>query len=272
VVTHILRFVLPDFVLLFILLGAVLAGGNKPVWGRGTALVAGLSAVFCFTYLGAISHYFYSCAGIWSGRQTRAEYLSGLGKITPYYPAAQWISTNVSPEARLLIVGDARGLYYDRPYLTNTVFDEQELAKIAREEKDAAGIARRLKEWGVDTLVVNVAEGIRVSDYHHYDLTQEEWKRLDDFIQQGTELSYFQNFQGVYRILPQLKEAPQVEAMDLTLFLSKPASDFVKFVQARKGPEARSALTQALELYPFSQTWKNQEKEFENHFGLNSHG
>ncbi len=32
-VTHILRFVLPDFVLLFILLGAVLAGGDKPEWG-----------------------------------------------------------------------------------------------------------------------------------------------------------------------------------------------------------------------------------------------
>ncbi|HXL72399.1 MAG TPA: glycosyltransferase family 39 protein, partial [bacterium] len=32
-VTHILRFMLPDFVLLYILLGAVLAGGDRPVWG-----------------------------------------------------------------------------------------------------------------------------------------------------------------------------------------------------------------------------------------------
>ncbi len=272
-VTQILRFVLPGFVLFYVLIGAVLAGGDKPVWGKGTALVAALSAVFCFAYLGAISYYYYARAELWSGLQTRAEYFFSQGKVTPYYSLAKWISTNVPADARLLMVGDARGLYYDRPFLTNSVFDEQVLAKIVREEKDTVGIAHRLRELGVDTLVINGSEGIRVSsDYHHYDLTKEEWKRLDDFIQRGTDLNYFQNFQGVYRILPALKESPKVEAMDILLFFSKPASDFVKFVQGRKEPEAKAALTRALELYPFSQTWKNQEKEFESQFEMSSNG
>src|ERR1019366_6726797 len=100
-------------------IGAVLAGGDKPVWGKGMALVAALSAVFCFAYLGSISYYYYSRAGLWSGRQARADYFLSPGKVTPYYPIAKWISTNVPADALLLMVGDARGLYYDRPFLTN---------------------------------------------------------------------------------------------------------------------------------------------------------
>ena len=272
-VTQILRFVIPDFVLLFILLGVTLAGGNKPGWGKGAAWAAGLSAVLCFSYLGAISHYYYSAAAIWSGRQTRAEYLTGKGKVMLYVSLAQWVSDHTPPEGRLLIAGDARGLYYDRPFLTNTVFDEQSLARFAKEEKDAEGIGRRLKKMGVDYLVVNGIEGIRVSaDYHHYDLTKEEWRRLDDFIQRGTERIYQQNLQGVYRLLPVFKDAPVVETKDLFLFFSKPAAEFMKDFQGRKLKEAEEDLNQALELYPFSETWKERKKDFDANIGADFHG
>ena len=272
-VTHILRFVLPDFVLLFILLGAVLAGGSKPEWGKGAAWIAGLSAILCFGYLGAISHYYYSAGGIWSGRQTRDSYLMGQGKITPYISMARWISDHTPADSRLLIAGDARGLYYDRPFLTNTVFDAQTLAQCAKEEKDAEGIGKRLREMGVDYLAVNGLEGIRVSaDYHHYDLSPEEWKRLDDFIQRGTEAVYFENFQGVYRLLPGLKKSPSSEIPDILLCFSQPASEFIKNLRGQKIREAEESLNQVLKLYPFSKTWKKQQKEFEANFGKSLHG
>jgi hypothetical protein len=272
-VTHILRFVLPDFVLLYVLIGTVLAGGDKPIWGRMAAWGAGFSAILCFGYLAAISHFYYDAAGIWSGRETREAYLSGPGKITPYAGMAQWVSGHVPPDAHLLVVGDARGLYYDRPFLTNTVFDEQVLAKITREEKDAEGIGHRLREMGVDDLVVNGLEGIRVSaDYHHYDLTTEEWGRLDDFIQRGTEKMGFQTFQDVYHLLPALKPKATFETFDLVLFFSKPASRFVLDSQRRKWREAGEDLKEALELYPFSKTWKEQGKQFEKSVGVNLHG
>jgi hypothetical protein len=263
-VTHILRFVLPAFVLYYILLGAVLAGGNRPAWGKGIAWGAGVSAVLCFAYLAVISHFYYSCAGLWSGRQTRAEYLTGSGKITPYTPMARWVSENTSSEARLLVVGDARGLYYERSFLTNTVFDEQVLSKIAREEKDPEGIGRRLKKLGVDYLVVNGLEGIRVSaDYHHYDLTSAEWKRLDGFIQGGTTLVYSVGFQSVHRLLPKIEKSPADETLDLLLFFSDPASKFVRAVQAKKWDEAKENLSKAVALYPFSKFWQNQKIKFE---------
>ena len=272
-VTHILRFSLPVFVLLYLLAGILLAGGERPEWGRGAAWVGGVSALLCFAYLAAISHFYYSCAGIWTGRQTRADYLTSRGKITPYYPMAAWISDHLPEEAHLLVAGDARGLYYKRPFLTNSVFDTQCLAQAAREEKDAAGMARRLKEWGVDYLAVNGLEGVRVcADYHHYDMTTEEWKRLDDFIQRGTEPLYLENFQGVYRILPVLAEKPGAEKMNLLLFFSKPASDFVKHVRERKWKEAGEALDESLRLYPFSATWASQKKDFEKNTPVRTRG
>ncbi|HUO56972.1 MAG TPA: glycosyltransferase family 39 protein [bacterium] len=271
-VTHILRFNLPVFVFLYILSGVLLAGGEKPFAGRMSAWVAGLSAILCFAYLAAIGEFYYASAGIWLGRQTRADYLASPGKITPYTPMAGWISRQLPLEAHLLIVGDARGLYYERPFLTNSVFDDQLLARAAKEEKDAEGIARRLREWGVDYLAVNGSEGVRVSaDYHHYDLTTEEWRRLDDFIQRGTEQVYFQNFQGVYRLLPVLQKGTSSEKIDLALFFSKPATGFLKSLRAQKWEEAGDDLTETLRLYPFSRTWKVQGEEFEKKTGIKLH-
>lgn len=272
--THILRFVLPDFVLLYILLGGILAGGDKPLWGRVAAWGGGVTAILCFAFLAAISHYYYNAAGIWSGRQTREAYLSGPGKITPYYGLAQWTSTHLPSDARLLVVGDARGLYYDRPFLTNTVFDDQALAKFAKEEKDTEGIRRRLREMGVDALVVNGDEGIRVSaGYHHYDLTEEEWKRLDDFIQRGTEKMNYGIFKDVYRLLPSLnKNSPSDETFDVMLFFSEPASRFVLDSQRQKWLEAEKDLNEALELYPFSKTWIKQKQDFNKAIGVHLHG
>ncbi|HJT25595.1 MAG TPA: glycosyltransferase family 39 protein, partial [bacterium] len=219
-VTHILRFVLPVFVLFSVLAAVVLGAGDKPGWGKGWAWTAGFCGLFCFAYLSAISNYYYSCAGIWAGRETRAEYLTSPGKITPYYGMAEWVNSTLPPDARLLVVGDARGLYYGRPFLTDSVFDEQVLSKAAKEEAAPEGIVRRLKKLGVDYLVVNGMEGVRVSaDYRHYDLTTEQWKRLDTFVQQDTELVYQQNLQGVYRIGPVSPE-PRPETFDLVLFFS----------------------------------------------------
>ncbi len=263
-VTHILRFLGTGFILLYILLGAVLGGGNRPPWGKALAWAGSLTALFCFSYLSAISARYSGCAGVWSGRQTRAEYLVNQSKITPYFSMAQWIGDHTPPDARLLIVGDARGLYYDRPFLSNTVFDEQELARISREERDGVGIARRLKEMGIDYLAVNGPEGIRVSaDYHHYDLTPQEWQRLDDFIQKNSEIVYQQNYQAVYHLLPAAKAGRPVEVFDLVLFFSKPASEFIKNAQARQWQKAGENLGEALKLYPFSGFWKAQQAQFE---------
>jgi 4-amino-4-deoxy-L-arabinose transferase-like glycosyltransferase len=273
-VTHIFKFILTDFPLFYVLLAAVLCGGDRPAWGKRAAWVSGLAGVLCFAYLAAISHQYYNCAGIWSGRQTRPQYLEAQGKITPYYAMARWISENLPKEAGVLVAGDSRGLYYDRFFLTNTVFDEQVLSVLARREKDAQGIAIQLKRMGVEYLAVNAAEGIRVSgDYRHYELTSAEWKKLDDFIQGATDPIYLQNWRGVYRLHSSMrKNPPKTETANLLLFFSGPACRFMSNRQKQLWQPAQQDLKEALELYPFSPFWKKLKQEFEQSMGRTRHG
>ncbi len=211
--THTLRFLLPAFPVLYVLLAAVLGGGSRPVAGGVFAFAGSLSAVLCFFSLAAISSLYYGGAGVWSGRQSRGDYLVDSKRLTPYFEMSRWVSGHTPDGSRLLIAGDARGLYYDRPFLANSVFDAQVLAVFAREEKDASGIARRLQKAGVDYLVVNGWEGLRTAtSYHLYDLGPREWHRLDDFIQRGVELVWSQGLQGVYRVKKELSAGFPVPA------------------------------------------------------------
>lgn len=267
-VTHILRFMVPDFVLFYVLLAAVLAGGDRPFWGKAAAWMAGLCALLCVGYLADIIHYYYDFSGVLSGRQTTAEYLTDGKRLTSYYGMSQWLSAHLPEDKRLLIVGDARGLYYSQTCLTNTVFDSQVLAQAAKDAKDAEGIAQKLRELGVDYLVVNGLEGIRVSaDYHHYDLSKEEWKRLDEFIQRGTELVYSRDLQAVYGLLPKFKPEPKEEVLDLVLFFSAPASHFMTSLEKGDRKQAKAYLDEATDLYSFSSFWKKQHEVFERELG-----
>ena len=275
-VTHILRFVLPAFIFLYILLGATLAGGNRPAFGKGAATAAGITAVLCFAFLAAMSQHYYGCAGLWSGQQTRADYLNAPNKRSPYYTMAQWISANLPGDAGLLIVGDARGLYYERPFQTNSVFDEQALAGLARREKNAEGIAHRLRESGTGYLVVNGLDGVHMANnyqtYDMYDLTPGKWQRLDDFMQRGTTLIYHSGPQGVYQIRTGLQAPGQMEIQDLVLMFSKPAAYFIYDLQKHLWKEAREEINKTLELYPFSTFWKDQKSQFEKQAGVALNG
>ena len=114
--------------------------------------------------------------------------------------------------------------------------------------------------------MVNGLEGIRVSkDYGHYDLTTAQWKNLDEFIQRGTQLIYSQNLQAVYGILPQLKEKPKEESVDLVMFFAPSASQYLMDVQKMDLKSAEADLNQTLQLYPFSDFWMKQKSDFERH-------
>lgn len=273
-VTHLPRFLLPAFVILFLLLGCLLGGGDRPVLGKAAVHAAWLAALLCFPYLADMSRQYDSCAGLWSGRQTREDYLDDPARRSPYGAMARWISGHLPKDKGLLVVGDARGLYYDRPFLTNSVFDEQVLAGLARRERDAEGIGRRLRELGVDELAVNGIDGVQVAnqytDYDPYDLSEEEWKRLDDFIQRDTSLLYQSGAQGVYRIGPARPAAAKGEIQDLVLLFSKPAAHFIRDLQSRPGRQAEQDLDRTAALYPFSRFWKDQKTQFERQEGTPS--
>ncbi len=272
--THILKFSLPVFPLFYVLVACLAGIQTDSRWLTGTAWAGVLASLLCLGPLLAIAQYYYPSMGVLTGAQTRDEALVSQGKITPYLPMARWLlPPHVTASSTLLIIGDARGLYYGQPFQTNTVFDEQFLSRACREGKDAEGLKLALKEAGVDYLAVNGPEGIRVSDqYHHYDLTSAQWQLLDDFIQTGTDMVYSHNLQAVYKIRSDWKAKPSSETPDLLLLFSKPAVDFMRQSQQQKWDEALVDLQETAKLYSFSSFWQDQLKELENKIGSLKNG
>ncbi len=267
--TQILKFSMPDFPLFFVLIACLAGFHTDTKWLKGITWAGLAAALICLAPLLAIAQYYYPCMGVLTGDQARDESLVSRGKITPYLSMAKWINpTNVPSSAHILVAGDARGLYYNQPFLTNTVFDNQFLSQACWAGRDAEGLRLELKKAGVDYLAVNGLEGLRVADqYHHYDMTTPQWQALDDFIQRGTDLVYSRSLLAVYKIRNDWKPKPSPESPDLLMLFSKPATDFMRQSQAQKWDVALSDLQETAKLYSFSPFWRDQLKELEQKLG-----
>ena len=272
--THILKFSLPVFPLFYVLAACLVGFQPDTRWHKGLSWAGVLAALLCLGPLLAIAQYYYPCLGVLTGVQTRDENLVSQGKITPYLPMARWMNhLHEASSSGVLIAGDARGLYYGRPFLSNTVFDDQFLSKVCRDGRDTEGLRLALKEAGVDYLAVNGPEGVRVSSqYHHYDLTSTQWRVLDDFIQRGTDLVYSRNLLAVYKIRGDWKEKPTLETPNLFMLFSKPASEFMRKSQEKDWDGALAALRETANLYSFSPFWQDQLKELKQKLGRPPHG
>ncbi len=228
--THMLRFLMPGFLLLFMLVGKAVAQSGAGV--KKTAWAAlGLSA---FLNLGPhilMSARFFDGAGVWSGRENRETYLDRVMENS-YEPLARWCG-NLPADAGVLVVGDARGLAYSRPFLANSAFDTPFLEAAAREEKDAQGILRRLKEAGVKAVVMNLPEGIRLSrQYGLYSLKPDEWAKVDLLFREGLKPLYIRPSLQAYWVKDELKPEPVRAPVDPFLFLD-PKSGLIKTVEAK---------------------------------------
>jgi hypothetical protein len=211
------RLMTPEMVMLAIAAACLMARMKYETWGKlWTFLVFLFGFLICLS-LARLSTDYYQSQKIWLGVQTPREFLERSPQTASFYPLAE--AADLLPaDDRLLIVGDARGLYYPRPYWTNSVFDDPELVTLTQKSKDAEGIGEGLQRLGVEDLVVSGEEGRRLSQLyaHAYPLTPEEWNRLDDFIQRGTDLVYVDGANGIYRIHP-LQPALKPRIPDLLL-------------------------------------------------------
>lgn len=200
-VTHQLRLGLGGLVTCFVgmsLYGeSYLESGYRKVW-KGAILVF---FVLNLTSLFRLGFLFYGDGRVWDGAESRQDYLTHCAQTATYYPLAQACDRCFFPHEKLLVAGDARGLYYPRPVMTNSAFDVQVMADLARQRPDGDGIALGLREMGVEGLAVAKEEGARLSrTYSQYPLTDEQWGKIDDFVQRHTRLVELTPLGGLYRI------------------------------------------------------------------------
>jgi hypothetical protein len=203
-VSHQLRLGLGALMVYFVGMCLFLELNLEKKWGKG--FKAAVLVFLVLNFIGVLrwGFLYYEDGRVWSGAETREEYLTQHRQTETFYPLAQdsgrWFSRN----EKLLVAGDARGLYYPVPVITNSVFDVPVMAGLARTRQDGDGIALALHEMGVEGLVVLQEEGIRLAkNYNPYPLSGGEWRRLDDFIQHHTRLLELTPLGGLYRFSPE---------------------------------------------------------------------
>ncbi len=228
--SHMLRFSIPAFVLAFMVLSAVIVSQKGWAWkGLWAGSVLASAILFLATYVD-LSARFYDGGGIWMGKETSQAYLNRKLQNS-YEPLVDWTNQNLPKDARLLLVGDSRSVYYDRVHYANSAFDDQFFALAARQERNAAGILKRLHKMGITHLVINGHEGLRVSvDYHQYELTSLEWHRLNEFVRLGLKPLYWRNFQAVYEVKSRLSDEKIPYLVNLFSFFAPSAYDFFQAV------------------------------------------
>lgn len=193
---------IPAFILSFLAMALILGDIRRrdatPFWGG----VVSLFAILSLLSLGRLSVNYYQTQKIALGAETREEYLASVPQTASYYGLTRAVGTFLKPGEQVLIVGDARSLYYPRPFYANSVFDEQVLPKLALQKKDGEDIWRGLKEMGVDAVVFSGEEGKRLAgQYPFYTFEPASLEKLKGFIQYQTDL-YFDGLNGVYRLRP----------------------------------------------------------------------
>ncbi len=269
-VTHLLRFAAIGFAPLY-LAAACRIGGEAPWFRRWMGALMGFMALVALLFLGVMSLVHYSPVGFWTGREDRSAYLDRAG-VTPYFPLVRLVEKRLQPGDGLLLVGDARSLGYPGRTVANTVFDPQDLAVDAREEKDPAGILGRLRRRGVDLVAVNLQEGLRVSGgYHHYDLDDAAWKRLWEAFRWGSVLEGSDGQAFLYRLKPGMvppesRAGPGTDASPF-LYLASEVKPLVDAVRSGDAAAAEQSLGRLSGLQSFTPLWLEQEASMSQQAG-----
>jgi hypothetical protein len=206
-VSHQLRLGLGALMVCFVGMSLFVGTGLDGAWRKGWKAAALVFVVFNLAVTLRLGLLYYGDMRIWGGQQSREEYLNLCPQTMTYYPLAQDCERYFLPNEKILVAGDSRGLYYPQPVMTNSVFDPQVMAGLARNQSDGDGIALGLREMGVDGLVVLREEGNRLSrSYSHYPMTDAEWGKIDDFIQAHARLMESTPLGAIYRFSPDRME------------------------------------------------------------------
>lgn len=120
---------------------------------------------------------------------------------------ASWIRTNTKVDAQVLLTIDARGYYMERPFYSKMVFDRYPFHEFVRRYANPQGIAKRLKQWGVDYVVIPRGAPVESESWLPLEekLTPKEWKILDEFIQTDLEPVFITDDEVVYKTRDGLK-------------------------------------------------------------------
>jgi len=197
------RYLVP-FIPALVLLFCYAIAHIRSALARNTVLVGtGILCLLSLIEAGGIQKMALDPLGVVLGVQSKEEYLS-TARMTypnPYYPAAKWMNENLPEDSCVLVFGEQRPFYIDRPFVFNCLNDYTPLMEWLKESKDSQEFAERLHNEGITHLFVNLPELYRLKGVLEWDKTGIE--KFSEFWNKCIELVW-SNKTGhlsVYRIL-----------------------------------------------------------------------
>ncbi|MFB0526402.1 MAG: tetratricopeptide repeat protein [bacterium] len=105
--------------------------------------------------------------GVVLGRESREEYLYrdsiGFNLMPYYYPVVKYINQNLPTNAKVLFIGEARGYYCEREFVTSLAEDPHNIViRLVRFSKDTDELLERLKSLSITHVLYNRREAYRL--------------------------------------------------------------------------------------------------------------
>ena len=198
-ISHQPRLLIPAFLISGLFSVSILADLGKPLWTRVWACGLAVFGVLSLPSVARLSVEYYQSYKTLVGIESRGTFLRECSQTFSYYAFSQEAGKFLWPDCSILVVGDARGLYYPVPFTTCSVFDEQVLLKLAREQPDGRGVWKKLHEMGFDALAVSGIEAQRLArQYAFFQLNPKDEKKLEEFIREWTDLKFVERENGLY--------------------------------------------------------------------------
>jgi len=165
--SHLARFWIPALAILAVLLGICIEDAHaKRRFKAGivSALVAG-SLVNLYWF--SLMTYMFAGWQVVLGRTTASDYLNEAHSSypSPYYGAAEFINKRTPASAQVMVLGDARGFFVERPFIAATVFDTHPVIRLSERAPDGDALYEEMRRQGITHILLNVAEAARLRTY-----------------------------------------------------------------------------------------------------------
>jgi hypothetical protein len=133
--------------------------------------------------------------GVVLGRESREEYLYrdsiGFNLMPYYFPVVKYINENLPLDAKVLFIGEARGYYCEREFVTSLAEDPYSIViRLVRSCKDTDELLEKLKNLGITHVLYNRREGYRLKGYNIFDWQGDDFPIFHKFWRNNLKLIY----------------------------------------------------------------------------------
>lgn len=99
-----------------------------------------------------------------TGRRSASDYLSHVQPAYPgpYYPAAEFINSQLPPSAKVLLLFEQRGYFLERDFVATSILVRNPIVDLARQASSGRDLAASLKRLGFTHLLINHSELARL--------------------------------------------------------------------------------------------------------------